>query len=187
MFRRMMSGDCLKDPSRFLRAKRLIEGGRFMGMQVVRHPHNLFRLRKMHLDKVFEAMGKVDIRTPVCDLHVSPPFHRGQEHAQVADAVALIFISIALRLAWFARSGRSGFFDLLLTRFIKAHQRMCGRIRPMRAFKRILHGTHKVGIGLGRNAPLFVSPGFAGRFFHVRRTVASEMLSTTWSSTSLSA
>src|SRR4029453_18543371 len=104
-----------------------------------------------------------------------------------ADTVALIFIIIATGLTRLARQGGAGCFDLLFTRFISAHQHLRGRIRPMRDFQGILHGINKVGIGLGRDTPPFVSPGFARIFFSVRRTVSSEMLSTPWSSTSLSA
>ena len=111
---------------------------------------------KVPINKVFKTMSKVHVGASVRHLHVSPPFKRSKEHEQVADTVALIFIIIATRLARLAREGGSGFFDLLFTRFIYAHQHMRGRIRTMIDFQGVLHGTHKVGIGLGRDTPPFV-------------------------------
>jgi hypothetical protein len=145
------------------------------------------RLWQVHIDKVLKAMSNVHVGASVRNLHVAPPVKRSKEHAQVAYAGALLFLSIAMRLARLAREGGAGFFDLLLTRFLYAHQHMRGRLWTMRDCQGGLPGTHQVGIGRGRETPPFVEPRCESIFFRVRRTVSSERLSTPWSATSLSA
>jgi len=53
---------------------------------------------------------------------MSPPLQWGKDHEQIADAVAFIFIIIALWFAWLAWQGLSRFFDLLFAGFIDADQ-----------------------------------------------------------------
>jgi hypothetical protein len=156
MFGRMMPCDFFNDPACFLWGKRLIERRRFMRIEVVRHQYDLLRLWTVPINKVLKTMSKVHVGASVRPLHVSPPCKRSQEHEHVADPVALLGIILATRLAPWPREGGSGFFDLLFTRFISAHQHMRGRIRTMRDFQGVLPGTHKGGSGLGRDTPPFV-------------------------------
>jgi len=70
-----------------------------MRAEIVLHQNDLVRVGKMHVGQILERMGVVDGRAPVRDLHAPPAFERREHHEQIGQAIALVFVVVALRLS----------------------------------------------------------------------------------------
>src|SRR4029077_19433869 len=92
-----------------------------------------------------------------------------------------------LRLARRRRQRLHDLADQLLAGLVQADQRPLLVVGPVVDLQHVLHRTDKLGVGLGRDAPLLLQPRLEFVFFSTRRTVSVEILSTTSNSTSLSA
>jgi hypothetical protein len=77
--------------------------------------------------------------------------------------------------------------DELLGPFIKTDQRPFRIVRPLIHIQHLFHLANKLGVGIGRNDPLLVTPRLEFVFFSVFRTVSSLISSTICNSTNLSA
>ena len=59
--------------------------------------HNFLGVRKVNIRQLFENIGIINGRMPVCDFHMSPAFQRSEHHEQIGRAVALMFVIITRR------------------------------------------------------------------------------------------
>ena len=135
----------------------------------------------MDVDKVTQAVGKINHGAARCHLDMTPGLQRCEKEKEVAGAVAFILVVI---FGHFAVAGADG---SLWSTVYWLHQD-----RPQVAWdpvaddrpQGIFHGTNELCTRCLRNAPRIFQPGLK---FSVVRTVSREIRSTTSNSTSLSA
>ena len=89
-----------------------------MSIEIVANYQNLFSLWEMHIDSVSADMCEINARAGVGDFHVSKPQKGGEDHKQIAHAVAFIFRIISVRFPRYHRQRRPSFLKVLFTRFI---------------------------------------------------------------------
>ena len=124
-----------------------------MRAEIVLHQNDLVRAGKMHVGQILERMGVVDGRAPVGDLHAPPAFERREHHEQIGQAIALVFVVVALRLSRRGRDRRAHLGDELLRRFIEAYEGALGIVRPLADFQHVFHIRDEGRAGLGRDHP----------------------------------
>src|SRR5262249_33505346 len=93
----------------------------------------------------------------------------------------------ALRLPRRRRDRLHHLADQLLAGLVQGDQRPLLVVGSVVDLQHVLHRTDELGVGLGRDAPLLPQPRLDLVFLSTRRTVSSEIVSTTSSSTSRSA
>jgi len=96
----------LSQPSGLCWGKRLIQGGRLVGVEVVHHQHNLLGLRILHIDQCLHHLGKVYGCPSRCPLDTPLPGQRLAHHEPMGRALPLVRIIDALRLPWGRWKGR---------------------------------------------------------------------------------
>ena len=168
----------------FLGLKHFIESRRSMCIQVIEDESN-FRCRSIFLiQQVFETLGKILFRP--CCLHVSmAPTSLGLKHQEgTTSTIARKLRIFTSRTAWLRRLWRLEMSDQLAGTFINTDNWRGFIIGLQIQVQEILHTPDKLSTDLG-NTPFFLQPGFEFVFFKTRRTVSSEISSTTFSWTSL--
>jgi hypothetical protein len=93
-------------------------------------------------------------------------------HEEGGRALARVLVVDPLRMAGGQRQGRAHVGQQLLGGFVQTDERASVVIRPLVDGKHVFHGGHKLRIGVGRNAPGFLQPGFERIFLSVCRTVS---------------
>ena len=89
-----------------------------MRAQVVLDQRDFGRVGKMSVGEVSERMGVIDGGMTVGDFHVPPAFERREQHEQIGDAVAFVFVVLALGFPRLGLGGLARLDDQLLRRFI---------------------------------------------------------------------
>src|SRR5918998_3691451 len=140
----------------------------------------------MYIHQLSQALREIPGRAALSHLDVPPAAQGLKEHEQVAGALPAIFVVVPPRLSWHCRQRLAYFTDQLVKLFIKTHHRVAGIIGFGVELQDIFHMPDELGTD-GGHAPRPLQPGLERVFLSPRRTVSSEMASTTWSSTSLSA
>src|SRR5207247_223456 len=85
------------------------------------------------------------------------------------------------------RLRRPHFVHQLHRHLVEADHRPPLVVRPMINLDHVFHPRHELAARLPRKAPLLLPPRLESVFLSVRRTVSSEIASTTFNSTNLSA
>ena len=157
-----------------------------MGIQVVQDDDNRLCLREKIIDQVAHTLSKVDLRATVRDSNVPPTEQGLEEQEEIGGAIPLVLVVKAFRLArlawqWLARLGNE-LHDFL----VKADLRALRIVSSGVHIQHILHAPDKLRPDR-RDAPALSHPRLKPLFFNSLRTVSSEMLSTTFSSTKRSA
>ena len=143
MFRREVEIQVPHDAPGFRRVEHFIESGRAMNVEIVQHHANTFGLRKVDIDQLLHPMRKV-VTSAACSHHDAPPFGQWLKVIeQVAGAVALVFIVIALWPAWFDGARLTGFTNQLVRAFIKADHRTARIIGLGIEVEHIFHARDK--------------------------------------------
>src|SRR5262245_2967027 len=182
----MMHLDLARNPPRFTRIEHFIEHRERVYIQLVHHQPYLLGLRKMHIHQILETMRHVQHRAALRDFNMSPATLWADKHKQVTRALALVFVILAFWSTRSSRNDRAHFADQLIRTLIKAHSRTPGVFDLGIQVQHILHMIDKPGAHR-RDDPLLDAPGFENVFFSVRRTVSSEIASTSESATNSSA
>src|SRR5262249_21647311 len=131
-------------------------------------------------------MREIELRAALCDLDASPSGLRLDKQKEVARAVAFILIIVARELTWPAWQRRASLFDQLLIRLVKVDFRALRVIGGGIQIQHLFHGRDELATD-SRNTPLLFQPRLELVFLSVRRTVSSEIVSTTFNSTNRSA
>src|SRR5579871_2133519 len=168
------------------RLKGLVQGCGTVRIEIVQNQVNTARAGILCVDQPTYGVGKILGSSLGCSLDMPPASQRFKEHEQIARAVALIFEILLSKLSWCGRCGGTHLLDELFTGLIKADHWFIGVVRLFVHVQHLFHVGHKGRVGAG-NTPFLHLPGFDVIFFIVWRTVSCEMLSTTPSSTNLSA
>ena len=158
--------------------KGLVKCCRCVGIQVVQNNTDHLCIREVGINQVFHALGEVQRCPPVGHSHVTPAALRLGEHEQVTGPFSPILIVMALGLSGANGDGQPNFADHLVRAFVEAHTRALRIVGLRIEIKHILHVPDEVWADRW-DAPLFPQPGLQCVFFSVRRTVSSEMESTT--------
>src|SRR4051794_21316995 len=187
VLRRVVDLQLLGDPPRLLRRERLVERGQLVRVQVVHHQDHLLRLLVHLLHQPADHLGEVHGGPPIGDTDGTPAQERFGDHEEVGRAVAGVLVVVPLGLARLGRDRLDHLADELLARLVEADQRPLLVVGPVVDVEHILHVADELGVGLRRDAPLFLEVRLQLVFFRASRTVSSEIESTTSSSTSLSA
>src|SRR4051794_17589150 len=157
-----------------------------MRVQLIHYEPYQNSIRKMDINQVFETMRDIQDRTALGHFDMTPATLWTDEHKQVAAAFTLVFIIMTFWVPRACRDDRAHFADQLVWALVKAHTRTLGILRLGIQIQHILHMINKFGTH-GRDDPLLDLPGLENVFLSVRRTVSSEMVSTTCNATSSSA
>jgi hypothetical protein len=186
VLRRGMKLHLPRQPSGFLRREGLIPRSGRMGVQVVQHHPDHLSFRKGLIHQPLHLLGKVVACPPL--RHVDfPPARQGlKDQKQVAASLPLICVVHPLRTPRLHRQGRLDIRHQLRRPFVTADDRSSWVVRFGVPVQPIFHAPEEVRSNLSK-APLLLLPGLKVVFFNTRRTVSSEMDSTTPSSTSRSA
>src|SRR6266545_1706295 len=175
-----------RDPPRLRRVEHLIQHRQSGRVQLVHHQADHLRVREMHVHQILEAVRHIQDRALLGHFDMPPATLGTDEHEQITAAFALVLEIMALHLTRLCWDHLAGFADELKGTLIKAHVWALGVLGFRIQVQRILHMIDKGGIDLW-NAPFFDLPGLQDVFFSVRRTVSSEIDSTTPRPTSSSA
>src|SRR5262249_42492137 len=186
MLGRMMDLQFARNPSRFTRIEYFVEHAQRMCVQLIHHDPYQIGIRKMDINQVFETMCDIQDRAARRHFDMTPAALWADEHKQVAGAFALVFIIMTFRMPRAGCDDGAQFADQLVWALVKAHARTLGIFRLGIQIQHILHMIDKFGTH-GRDDPLLDLPRLKNVFLSVRRTVSSEMVSTTSNATSSSA
>src|SRR5688572_2087302 len=111
MFRCVVPLQLVQYTPRFLGWKRLIQGPHRMGVEVVRHQHNLLGVGKIFVYQLLQLVGEVLRRALLGDRYPAPPSQRLTQHEDVGHASSLVLVvlsGITRHLLVWARSWRQG-------------------------------------------------------------------------------
>ena len=125
----------------------------------------------MNVAQVLEHVREVDSRAAVGDLHMAPAFEWSEQHEQVGGAIALVLVIVARRLAWLHWHRRARLGDELLGCLVEAHERPGWIVGAGVDLEGIFHGSHELGVGLGRDHPVLLQVRLEAVFFNARPTV----------------
>ena len=125
----------------------------------------------------------VDRGMTVCHFDMAPALQWREDHEEISDAVALVFVVVSLGLSGLGRDRLAGLDDQLLRSLVQTHERSIRISRPLVSFQHVFHGRHEAGVGLGRDHPLPIAVRLERVFFNVRPIVLSLALPTMANST----
>src|SRR5271165_6802274 len=180
-----MPFEALGEAARFGGRKGLVERRRLVGVEIVLDEDDLLGIGEVDVGDLLQDMGVVDGGAPLADLDPPPAFERGEDHEQGGGSVALVLVVVA---GWTSRrrdDRRARFDRQLLGRFVEANDGSFWVVRTPVDVEHVLHAGDEVGVGVGRNDPLFLEVRLEDVFFRIRPMVLSLALSTIPSSTTL--
>jgi hypothetical protein len=175
-----------QDATGFGRRKGRLQGRRGMRIQVIQDDTDHSRLGDMEVHQVLHPVGKILAGAPVSDLHMPPALPRLEAHQQVAGTLPALFVVVPHRLTGPHRQCLTALTDQWVELFIQADEGILGLIRLRIQVQDIFHAPHTLRAHTG-NTPALLLPRLESICLSVRRTVSSEMASTTRRVTSLSA
>lgn len=157
-----------------------------MAVQIVQHDSDHFRLWKEFIDQGLHLVGELLAGAALGHDSLSPSSQGLEQQKEVTTPLPFILIILSTGPAGFHRQGLPNIHQQLTRPLVKTDHRTPRIIRLGIQVQHIFHPPNKIRCHL-RNAASFLLPGFDLFFFSTRQTVSSEMQSTTFSSTSLSA
>lgn len=134
-----------------------------MGFQVVQHQPDLFRLRVLLNDLLYEQSP---IPFGLCFFYFDVAFslQRLARHKNVDHAVADVVAVLPLVPSQPQRQDAVAYFDELLGRFVHAHHWIHWIIRLLIDIKHLFHRGYKSTVLLRRDDPLFNPQGLRSFF-----------------------
>src|SRR5271166_2363292 len=108
----------------------------------------------MHVGWAFEDFRVVDGGVAICHFDMAPALQRREDHEEIGDAVALIFVVVSRGLSRLGWDRRTGLGNQLLGGLVQAHQRTGGISRLLVGFQHVFHGGDEARAGFGRDHPL---------------------------------
>src|SRR5262252_4697268 len=144
-----------------------------MGIEIVQHDANHRGLWVAFVHQPLHRVGEIELGPLLCHLHMPPAGLGFHEEKEIARAVPLIFIIIALRSPRLAWQRLSGLCNELLGRLIKVDLGPSRIIGLCVDLQNIFHSGDELGPDLW-DAPLFLQPRLEDRFFKTRRTLSYE-------------
>src|SRR5271157_5656818 len=181
-----MPFEALGEAARFGGRKGLVERRRLVGVEIVLDEDDLLGIGEVDVGDLLQDMGVVDGGAPLADLDPPPAFERGEDHEQGGGSVALVLVVVA---GWTSRrrdDRRARFDRQLLGRLVEANDGSFWVVRTPVDVEHVLHAGDEVGVGVGRNDPLFLEVRLEDVFFRIRPMVLSLALATIPSSTTFS-
>src|SRR5579875_206615 len=186
MFGRVVELQPAGNPARLLWLECLIQRSWSMGIQIIQHDSDLWRVRKMHIDQFLHRCGKILLCPSLGDFYMPPAKIGFQEQEEIAGSFSLILIihPFPLSRLWWQRL--TYMIEHLIGALIKAD---AWRVRIIRLRIQIQHVFHVPDElrAYTWNAPLLLLPRLEQVFFRVRRTVSSLISPTMPTSTRRSA
>ena len=108
----------------------------------------------MNIAGFLEHMGVIDGRAARGGLDMAPAFQRGEQHEQIGDAIAFVFVVVAGGAPWRHRHGRAGFGDQLLAGLVETNQRPIAIMGTGVDRQHIFHRGHECRARSRRNDPV---------------------------------
>lgn len=143
-----------------------------MGIQIIQDGNDFFRIRIIFICQLFHGHRPVLFGPALCHLGLAPSLEWLAKHKDVADTIAFILRIETLNLTRSQRYSKPSFFHHLFAALVHTHNGIIRIIRPLINVQNIFHGTNKLGILLGWNAPFFFQPRLNFIFFNVCRTAS---------------
>ena len=166
--------------------KRFIQRGHLVRIEIIQDNADHLGLWVSDIDQPFHLMSKIHFSPSLCDGNVPPASLRLTDHKQVARAVALVLIVIALNSASFGWQTSARLYDQLLAGLIKVYFRALFIKGLGVQLQHIFHASDELRIYFP-DTPLLFEPGLELVFFSVRRTSSYEQESASLSCTTRSA
>jgi len=158
-----------------------------MGMQMVHHEPHLLHRGRILLNQCFDTEGPLYCCALCSHFCISLTCSWLKSHKHICSPMALLLCSISQRLSRFSRERRTNFAHELGRHLIDTSLGTMEILWSFINISAVFHLTDKGRMVLWRNTPCWLLPGFKGRFFKVRRTVAGAREATIAPSTILSA
>src|SRR6266567_239899 len=177
----------LRQPPGLCWLKHLIEGGGRVRIQIIHHQDDLVGLGILHVDQLAHKQRPVACSASLPHLEEAFACQWFAGHKQVTVPIGIILIVDAFRMTRLHRQGLTQVRDQLFAPLIQTDLWTTFIVGARVDLQDVFHMIHKVGIGLWWNAPVVLEPGLQFVFFNTCRTVSWLTLSTSSSSTSLSA
>ena len=161
VFRRVHQVDAVVQPTGFGRRERGVERVTAVGVQVVAHQRDAFRIPvTRQIRQCVHLLRPIQRRAPLGDSHCPPAGQRLAEHPHRACSPAEVVGVVLLRRPGAYRQLLADFRHELLAHLVHAHHRMPRVVRPPVYLEHPLHAGHERVALLLRNAPHFSPPRF---------------------------
>jgi len=131
-----------------------------MCIELILDDHDLVCMWKMNIYQFSHTFCPICFRTSRSYFHVPPILERSEEHEQIGNSFALVFVVISL---WFSRlhgQGLTCFSHQLLWALIEAHHWALRVNRTFVDIQNIFHMVDELRIRMRWNAPLLLAPRF---------------------------
>lgn len=177
----------LGEPARFVRFEGFVERRRRVGTQIIHDEDDSFGGGIDLIGELTKEVSEVDEGALVGGFSHDAPgegLDREKDVGRTAPAVLVVYASSN---TGFGRDRNTNVVEQLLTGFIDAHLRETCIVGTVVDLEHVLHGVHERSAVLGWNAEPLYLPRFDVVFFSRRQTVVTLRVSTTLSSTNLSA
>lgn len=181
-----MKIDLSQNPSGFRRLKGFVKRSRSVRVEVIQGQFNDLRSGITLLHQPLHLLCEIEHRAPLGDLDVPQSGLWLDKQKEVSRAVAFILVIVARWLTGPGWYRRARLYDQLLACLIKVDLRALRVIRRGVQIQGLLHRRDELATDR-RDAPLLFQPGLEFVFLSARRTVSSEIVSTTFNSTRRSA
>ena len=165
----------------------VVQHAGLVDVEVVADPRDAFGGRKGHVPQFLEDGSEVRPLAMAGHLHHAPAQAGRRHHAQVAVAVAFVFVVLAGRPAGPGGLRGAHMRRQCLGQFVHADHRRARVQRALIGVQHRFHGTDEIRVGRGFQAPRLRPPRLQCVFCRVCRTVSLAIESTTCRAPSWSA
>ncbi len=114
MLRRLVKVTAVHQRFCFCWFKGVIKRRGMRRIEIVHDKSHHLRMRRMHGEPILYTVGKGDFRAAIRHLHMAPTCKRSERHQEIAYAVALLCMVIALNLTGCGLEGLARFHPWLL-------------------------------------------------------------------------
>ena len=108
--------------------------------------------------------------------HAAPALQRREDHEEIGDAVALVFVVVTSGSSGLGRDRGARLGDQLLGGLVQTHERTIGITRPLVGFQHVFHGGDEARIGFGRDHPLPLAVRFKDVFLTSADRIVARLL-----------
>ncbi len=166
-----------------LRLEHLVERAPGVRVQIVAHHDHFLARRVTAFQQARHFRRPVGLGPGRPHAHLTPARQRFGEHEDVGRARAFVFVVDPLAVVLRRRDRRARLLQKLHRLLVHAEHRAGRIMRPGIGVEHLFHACDELGVGLGRDDPVFDLPMGHATFFKVRRTVSwligSRMLNST--------
>jgi hypothetical protein len=103
-----------------------------------------------HMHPIWDWVEDVQAATSWLQADAAPALQRREDHEEIGDAVALVFVVVTSGSSGLRRDRSARLDDQLLGGLVQTHERTIGISRPLVRVQHVFHGGDEARIGFGR-------------------------------------